>query len=53
MISVVHKYQNKNNNLWTVIGEVNANAYEKLMAIKKVFVGYTSCKISDDFNINI
>ena len=52
-INVVHKYQNKKNNLWSVIAEVNANTYEKFMAMKKVFVGYTSCKIYDDFNINI
>lgn len=52
-ISIVHKYLNKKSNLWTLIAEVNASAYLKLMYTKKVFVGYSSCRLYDDFNVNI
>ena len=52
-LNAVHKYLNKKSNLWTIIAEVNATSYNKLMNKKKVFVRYTSCRIYDDYNVNM
>lgn len=52
-LKVVYKYKNAQKNSWSVLIEVNARTYEKIMKKRRVYVGALVCPVFDDFNLNI
>lgn len=51
VIDILHKKRTKRNNAWIIFAEVDKDTYDVIANKKSIYIGWTCCKVYDDFNI--
>ena len=51
VIDILHKKRTKRNNAWIIFAEVDKDTYDVIAHNKSIYIGWTCCKVYDDFNV--